>query len=105
MKNTLKNKADIDNLFSVGKYLTDKLITIKWINSSDTKVLFAVSSKNFKKAVDRNRIKRLMRESVSNNLPTSSMSGKYIAFIFRGNIVSSFEEVNKSIKKLLFQLN
>lgn len=97
MKNTLKNKADIDNLFAVGKYTTDKIVTLKWVDSTDTKFLFAVSSKKFKRAVDRNRIKRLMRESVSK----LSISGKTVAFIFRGDVVPSFTEINNSITKLV----
>ena len=97
MKNTLKNKADIDNLFAVGKYTTDKIVTLKWVDSTDTKYLFAVSSKKFKRAVDRNRIKRLMRESVSK----LSISGKTVAFIFRGDVVPSFDEINNSITKLI----
>jgi len=97
VKNSLKNKAEIDNLFVVGKYATDKLVTLKWVNSVDTKFLFAVSAKKFKRAVDRNRIKRLMRESVSK----LSINGKTVAFIFRGDAVPSFNEINNSINKLI----
>lgn len=97
MKNTLKNKKDIDNLFSVGKYTSDKFITIKWLDSTETKFLFAVSSKKFKRAVDRNRIKRLLREATSKLV----INGKTIAFIFRGDNVPTLSEVSNSINKLI----
>lgn len=80
-----------------GKTISDKLIMIKWVESDETKFLFAVSSKKFKRAVDRNRVKRLMRE-VSSKL---SIKGKTIAFILRGETVPTFIEISNSISKLI----
>jgi ribonuclease P protein component len=97
MKNTLKNKADIDNLFEKGKYISDSLFMLKWLESDETKFLFAVSSSKFKRAVDRNRIKRLMREVVSK----MSVEGKSIAFVFRGSKVPTFIEVSDSLNSLI----
>lgn len=96
MKNTLKNKSEIDSLFKNGKYISDNIIMIKWLDSSDTKFLFAVSSKKFKRAVDRNKVKRLMRESVSK----LSIVGKSIAIVLVGDSLPTFNEINKSITKL-----
>lgn len=69
---------------------------LKWVDSTETKFLFAVSSKKFKRAVDRNRVKRLMREATS-KLP---IKGKSIAFILRGETVPTFIEISNSINKL-----
>ena len=96
MKNTLKNKAVIDNLFATGKSVSDKIVMLKFVDSTETKFLFAVSSKKFKRAVDRNRIKRLMRESASK----VSIIGKNVAFVYRGDGIPTFSEINKSITKL-----
>jgi ribonuclease P protein component len=75
----LKSRKLIKQLFSDGKsfsvypfkinYLIDENIfdSLKKYSSEKKKIILqcgvGVSSKNFKKAVDRNRIKRLMRES------------------------------------------
>lgn len=96
MKNTLKNKAEIDNLFMNGKTISDRLIMLKWVDSTETKFLFAVSSKKFKRAVDRNRVKRLMREVASK----LSIKGKIIAIILRGDTIPTFKEMSNSINKL-----
>ena len=40
--------------------------------------VFAVSTKNFKRAVDRNRIKRLMRNEVKGITPTKSVAIVYV---------------------------
>ena len=77
MKNTLKNKKDIDNLFTNGKKrrVGDVLI----IEAEGTAgFLFTVSKKKFKRAVDRNRIKRLMREAVKNKKPVRSTGLVYV---------------------------
>ena len=61
MKNTLKNKEEIDNIFKNDESITSGVVRAKFLNSSKTEFLFAVSSSKFKRAVDRNRVKRLMR--------------------------------------------
>jgi ribonuclease P protein component len=53
-------------LFSEGKAITNYPIRALWLLNAPHETLqagFTVSSKNFKKAVDRNKIKRLMREA------------------------------------------
>ena len=87
MKNTLKNKRDIDKLFSTptkNRVIDDVLI--KTVDGT-AGFLFTVSSKKFKRAVDRNRIKRLMRDEVKGITPTKS-----VAFIFIGDTVPT--EIN-----------
>jgi ribonuclease P protein component len=78
MKNTLKNKKDIDKLFSFptkGKVVGDVLI--KTVDGTPG-FLFTVSAKKFKRAVDRNRIKRLMREEVKGMTVTNSVALIYV---------------------------
>lgn len=64
---------------------------------------FSVSARHFKKAVDRNRIKRLMREAYrlqKNNLRVKlEENNKNLAvfFIFTGNQLPQYDEVFKKI--------
>lgn len=84
MKMSLKNKKDINKLFSMGikSTMVDNVI-IKTVEGT-AGFLFAVSSKKFKKAVDRNKIKRLMRDEVKGIIVTKS-----IALIYVGDKVPS----------------
>lgn len=77
MKNSLKNKKDIDNLFAKGKSTMVGNVLIK-VYDGTPGFVFAVSTKNFKRAVDRNRIKRLMRNEVKGITPTKSMAIVYV---------------------------
>lgn len=64
-KEKLKQKKDISLLFEKGKWITcGNLRIINWKSEeiSQHKVGVSVSKKHFKKAVDRNRTKRLLRE-------------------------------------------
>ena len=96
----MRGKSDIDNLFEKGKYLSDGFVLIKFLDSDSTKFLFAVSSKKFKRAVDRNRIKRLMKESVRK----ITVNNKRIAFVYTGEGVPTFETINKNINNILSKL-
>ncbi|MFH6767318.1 ribonuclease P protein component [Gaetbulibacter aquiaggeris] len=67
-KEKLKSKKLIDTLFSEGQSLSAFPLRLVYISTPfDDGVLFktgvSVSKKHFKRAVDRNRIKRLMREA------------------------------------------
>ena len=60
----LKSKGVIDRLFLEGEGLHSKNLFLRIIQDKDSPFLYAgvsVSKRNFKKAVDRNRIKRQLR--------------------------------------------
>ena len=64
----LKSRKSIDELFEKGKSFTVSQVRVsyKFSKTTDSPTLLAgvtVSKKYFKKAVDRNRIKRLLREA------------------------------------------
>ncbi|MDQ3393659.1 MAG: ribonuclease P protein component [Bacteroidota bacterium] len=76
---------------------------------SPNQVLFSVPKRNFKKAVDRNKIKRRLRESYRSN-KTILMYGEkntnsyLIAFIYLGKEILTFNEINDKLKSSLGRL-
>lgn len=86
----LKKKYEIDLLFGKGKWLSVDNIRIIHLKSSEKlsidshKIGVSVSKKFFKRAVDRNRIKRLLRESyrLNKSVYTEAFGEKSIAMLF-----------------------
>lgn len=82
---------------------------IKKKKETETKVGFVVSKKVHKRAVKRNRLKRLMRESYrlllkENNLGNSQ---QYLSLVFVGSeraLGKDFKHIKTSIEKLLKDL-
>lgn len=71
------------------------------------KILVSVSKKRFKHAVDRNRVKRLMRESYRLNKAEiqkyAEEKNQYLAisFIYLSNSIKPFEVIEEKMKTLL----
>ena len=71
---------------------------------------FTVSSKNFPRAVDRNRVKRLSREAYrlqKNELETMVLKNDYCLYLFliyTGREIADYEEISMYVKKLLDKL-
>ena len=110
----LKSRKTIEELFKEGKSFSIFPFRILWNihdkNSSPLQTGFAVSSKNFKKAVDRNRIKRLMREAYrlqKNDLQNQlTKQQKYIVvfFIYVGNELPDHVLIFEKTKTVLNRL-
>ncbi|BAV95047.1 ribonuclease P protein component [Ichthyobacterium seriolicida] len=65
--------------------------------------MFSVPKKNIRKAVDRNQIKRLLRESYRlNKVNIQNLEFNYfIMFLYLSDKPSDFKEINEVVKKLL----
>lgn len=107
----LKNKRLIETLFSEGKSITVFPLRMVYIPLAETDSLIwkagvSVSKRNFKKAVDRNRIKRLMRECYRLNKPhffnNISRSSAFM-ILYLGNETYEFKALNTKMKQLLEQ--
>jgi ribonuclease P protein component len=94
MKNTVKNKATIDKLFTKGKRFTTKNLMLRMVDGTDS-YMVTVSSKVFKRAVDRNRIKRLMRESIR----TVNIKGTYV-LIYIGKDIPVLDVLKNEINEI-----
>ncbi len=71
---------------------------------------FSVSSRRFKRAVDRNRIKRLMKESyrlnrhIAETVVMKKEKRLDCFFIYTGKVLPSFGEIDVAMKKMLSRL-
>jgi ribonuclease P protein component len=110
----LKSRKAIDLLFAKGKSFSNFPFRICWQlldSEAELKAGFTASSKNFKKATDRNRIKRLIREAYrlqKNNLQDALQlknKGVYIFFIYTGKEVPDydvvFEKTGNVLKRII----
>ena len=110
----LKSAKLIQQLFKEGKSFSNFPFRVVYltteINSVHLQAAFSVSSKNFKKAVDRNRIKRLMREAYrlqKKELKTElEETQQYLVvfFIYMGNALPKYDEVYPKIGTALERL-
>ena len=106
----LKKKNLITELFTSGKSMSVfplKLVYLEMDHDSDYKIKagVSVSKRNFKKAVDRNSIKRLMRETYRKNkylIYDSEDTKKHIfMFIYQGKKEESYQVIEERMVKLI----
>lgn len=108
-KNRLKSRSAFNATYHNNCSLADKNIVLytgkeKNDENCPTRVGFVVSKKIHKRAVKRNRIKRLMREVIRLKLLKNELNDNYQSLIFmaRNEILGkNFEEIKKIIENLL----
>lgn len=98
----LKKKKSIDLLFTQGKSVAKYPLRLVFTEIENAEVPFqmgiSVSKKYFKKAVDRNHFKRLLRESyrLNKHIITDNLSKNYICmFFYQSKSRLSFAEINE----------
>jgi len=105
-KEKLKSQKLIEKLFDEGKSVTVFPLRMLYLKTthddgSTIKTGVSVSKRNFKKAVQRNRIKRLLREAYRLNKPEyfNNITTSYAFMIlYLGKDDTDFDSVNSKLK-------
>lgn len=111
-ENRLKNKYAFSATYRLKNFHYKDGITLnvgkKNTKDIPVKIGFVVSKKTHKRAVKRNRIKRLMRESIRLILKSENNLNNYVSLIFSAHtqaLGKSFDEIDSIIKSLLLEIN
>ena len=110
-ENRLKKRSAFAATYRTGKSFHADGITMflgkEKQNEYPMKIGFVVSKKIHKRAVKRNRIKRLMRESVRLIFKENGFSEKYMSVIFAAStrlLGKDFKYIDAGIRKLVAKL-
>jgi ribonuclease P protein component len=118
-ENRLTRKRDFEILFKEGRFVPGTLTTMKYWKvqpdtypkrgyiTTDLKIGFIVSTKFSKKAVDRNRAKRQMREVVRLLLKENKIPAGYMIAIMVKNemLGKEYGEIEKSVVQMFKRAN
>lgn len=103
---SLKISSEIDAVFKEGKKVSSSNITLYYLeckNNTHLKVAFSVGKKNHGLATNRNKLKRMMKESFrlnANVFLDKSLSFNFV-FVFFGTEHLNHSSIEKSMKSLL----
>jgi len=102
-ENRLSQRSDILKVKEDGELINASLLSLLIYRNKDKKIKrfgVVVSKKISKRAVDRNKVKRLIMESLKNNL-NKIEGGLEILFLVKKNILGKkYKEVEEEVKKI-----
>ncbi|MCC7302639.1 MAG: ribonuclease P protein component [Bacteroidia bacterium] len=108
-KERLYSRKLLESLVQNGNILNQYPLHIKWMEADlkekvKARVAFAVPKRSFKKAVDRNRLKRRMREAWRRNKQGLSLSGIALLLVYTARKEETYEVIERSMKGWMLKI-
>ena len=88
-------KSEIDKIFSVGKKSYGNILKVVYTVGTG-QVVISAPIKTFERAVDRNKVKRLVRQSIKN----LDFSGVNLFIIYNIKEIKTLDEIKQDLKKI-----
>ena len=118
----LKSKVELETLFQKGQIVKAFPLIAKYLfvklkddqtspsehSDQNIRIAISVSKRRFKSAVDRNKIKRKIKEAYRLNqfeFKVSDSSSLQVLFIFTGKEIYEYRIIEKSILKIIKKIN
>lgn len=110
--NKIKQLSQINKLFQIGKWINKKYLSFLFIKNNvkqnfNFKCGVIVSKKKIKKSVDRNRVKRIMRECIRlNKKKLYNIQEQKLLFllIYQSNIILKLKELELEYLQILEEI-
>lgn len=102
--NRLTKKTDFENVRQNGKFVTSKDFTVSFLNKKnkdEPRFGFIVSKKISTSAVDRNRIKRVLRETIRKNIDSMKVGYDIVIIVKPGILHTPHGKLEKEIKDVI----
>jgi ribonuclease P protein component len=109
----LCSKIHIDKVFETGKTISIPSFKLFWLRSDEQlnypgQIVISVPKRNFKRAVDRNKLKRRIREAYRLNkhifYSSAGSNSFYLMLVYTGRSIIEYKEVDLKIKELMSRL-
>ena len=102
-KYRLLKKKDFENVFKKGKFINNKFLYFKIIqnNQKNSRFGISISKKITKKAVDRNKIKRQIRNIIKQKIPFIKKNIDLVIISKKEINEKSFTQIEENINQIL----
>lgn len=102
-QNRLKKKKEIEKVMRFGRAQAGEFLFLKWVKNGleAPRFCFVVSKKVSKRAVQRNKVKRRLREAVKIFLPQIKEKVDVAVFAKPEILPKEFSQIKDEIQKLL----
>ena len=103
MMKPLKGNKNVEVLFGSGKRVSSSFLhCVYLLNKDDSRFVVSVPKKKFSLAIDRNKLKRILREIIRKHSKEElSFGGGWFMFIYSSDKVVSFLDIEKDFKLLV----